>query len=152
MAHIRKQIRDAAVVLLTGLATTGANVFAARDTSTYALAEGELPALVVEVINERSTQIGVGGGLSAPTLCDAELRVRILAKSVTGYADTIDAAAVEVQSALADAGRVGGVSITAYVGTDGPFVDSSTDRPVASAEVTFMLRYVYAANDPETVL
>lgn len=152
MAHIRQQIRDAAVTLLTGLATTGSHVFAARDTTAYALTDAELPALVVEVVNERAEQIGVGGGVAAPTLCEAELRVRVLAKSVTGYADTIDDAAAEVQAALAGAGQVGGVSITAYVGTDGPLVDASSDRPVASAEITFTLRYVYAANDPETVL
>lgn len=151
MAHIRQQIRDAAVTLLTGLTATGSNVFPARDTATYPLADSELPALAIDVVDERVLEVGISG-LSSPLLCEVDLRVRCYVKSVTGYADTIDDITVEVQSALADAGKVGGVSISRYNGTEGPMIDGSTDRPVAMAIVAFTLRYMVAANDPETAL
>ena len=44
MAHARKQIRDAAAAAVTGLATTGGNVFVGRATRVPA---SELPALLV---------------------------------------------------------------------------------------------------------
>ena len=151
MAHVRQQIRDAAVTLLTGLTETGSNVFSSRDTTSYPLAEAELPALIVDAVDERSIEVGFAG-LASPVLCECDLRVRVLTKSVSGYADMIDDIAVDVQTALANAGQVGGIAIVRYVGTDGPAVDASTDRPVAQAELSFTMRYMLAANAPETAL
>ena len=151
MAHVRQQIRDAAVTLLTGLATSGANVFASRDALAYPLAESELPALLVDVLDERVIQTGFGGATSA-CVCECDLRVRMLVKSTTGYADTLDDMAVEVQSTLVDAGKVAGVSIARYAGTTGPAFDGSADRPVALLSMTMVMVYVINANDPETAL
>ena len=44
MAHIRKSIRDNAVTAVTGLSTTGSNVFRSR---VYPLGTNKLPALCV---------------------------------------------------------------------------------------------------------
>ena len=55
--HVRKQIRDAIVTLVTGLTTTGSNVFAGR---TYALQDSELPALRVYTGDEDLTIAALG--------------------------------------------------------------------------------------------
>ena len=63
MAHVRKQIRDNIVTTLTGLATTGSNVYRTR---VYPLAENKLPGLAiytdteeveVQTINPPRTQV-----------------------------------------------------------------------------------------------
>lgn len=151
MSHIRQQIRDAAVTLLTGLTETGTNVWSARDTLGYPLIEAELPGLVIDVIDERAIETGFAG-LASPVVCESDLRVRIYVKATSGYADLIDDIAVDVQTALANAGQVGGVAIVRYIGTDGPQIDAGTDRPVATAAMAFALRYVMAGNNPEVAL
>jgi hypothetical protein len=44
MAHVRKQIRDAVITSVTGLTTTGSNVFRSRI---YPLEQTKLPGLCV---------------------------------------------------------------------------------------------------------
>ena len=51
MTHIRQQIRDRIIADVTGLATTGANVY---DSKLYNILQGELPALAVYTQNETS--------------------------------------------------------------------------------------------------
>jgi hypothetical protein len=150
MSHVRQQIRDAAAVLLTGL-TSGAHVFAARDTFAYPLQDAELPAVIVDTADERAEVYGFGGS-ARPLVCECDLRVRVVAKSVTGYADTVDTICAEVQTALVNAGKISGCNLARYTGTAGPDVDASTDRPVALATMSFVMQYVVAANDPTTVV
>ena len=49
MAHIRQSIRDNAVTAITGLSTTGSNVFRSR---VYPLGTNKLPALCVYTDSE----------------------------------------------------------------------------------------------------
>jgi len=51
MSHVRQQIREAVATRLTGLTTTGVNVFASR---VYSLADEKLPALAVYTRSESS--------------------------------------------------------------------------------------------------
>ena len=150
MSHVRQQIRDAAVVLLTGL-TSGASVFASRDTLSHPLQDSELPAVIVETADERAEAYGYGGN-NRPLVCECDLRVRVLVKSTAGYADTVDTICAEVQTALVNAGKIAGCNLARYSGTAGPDVDAGTDRPVALATMNFVMQYVVAANDPTVAL
>ena len=49
MAHIRQSIRDNAVTAVTGLLTTGSNVFSSR---VYPLGTNKLPTLCVYIDSE----------------------------------------------------------------------------------------------------
>ena len=49
--HVRQQIRSAIITQVTGLTTTGINVFEHR---VYPLAEDDLPAIVVSTTSEGS--------------------------------------------------------------------------------------------------
>ncbi len=49
MAHIRQSIRDNAVTAVTGLSTTGSNVFRSR---VYPLGTNKLPALCIHTDSE----------------------------------------------------------------------------------------------------
>ena len=52
MAHVRKQIRDAVITALTGLSTTGSNVFRSRI---YPLESNKIPGLCVFSKSEATT-------------------------------------------------------------------------------------------------
>lgn len=57
--HVRKQIRDAAVTDLTGLSTTGANVFTSR-LSPLDESKGEIPGWYVMLRDEAAADDAVG--------------------------------------------------------------------------------------------
>jgi len=95
MVHFRKSIRDKAASLLTGLTTTGANVFSGRVAP---LAETELPGLVV-VPGAESADFGPEiGGASV----ERNLQLIVIAEAIgnDGLFDTLDTIAGEVETAL----------------------------------------------------
>ena len=59
MTHIRKQIRDALIVLVTGLTTTGTRVFAFRR---HRMQPANLPGLLVYFDGERASVEGTKTG------------------------------------------------------------------------------------------
>jgi hypothetical protein len=69
MAHARKLIRDNIVTTVTGLSTTGANVFKSR---VYPLSAGSLPALTVYTRSEEVIQ----STISIPRTIERTLTVR----------------------------------------------------------------------------
>lgn len=97
--HIRKQVRAAAVADLTGLATTGANVFTARVAP---LTSAEMPGLVIMLRGETSqydTQ-------SPPTIArDGRLVVEGRAQGGDGLEDLLDQIAAEVETQIYTAGE-----------------------------------------------
>jgi hypothetical protein len=95
MSHVRKQIRDALVTLLTGLASSGDRVYAGRVTP---FAHGELPAVNVAVGNEEIT----APSIHQPALLTRQLEITI--ECVTTLTDSsdddLDAMALEVEDAI----------------------------------------------------
>ena len=93
--HVRKQIRDQAVTDLTGLTTTGANVFPGR---LYPIQDSELPGLLVYT-NDEVSEID---NMTRPRGLERslELIVEGLAAGTTTVEDTLDTIAKEVEAAL----------------------------------------------------
>lgn len=93
--HIRKQIRDAAATALTGLVTTGSNVFSGRVSP---LGLSELPAIVIYLNADEAVEGAYNG---APTEArDGMLRIEGIAKANDDTIDTLDQIAKEVEEAL----------------------------------------------------
>ena len=65
MSHVRQQIRDRIATILTGLPTTGANVFKMRR---YALDDSKLPAILVYTMDEGSSLITIGSRTLSRTI------------------------------------------------------------------------------------
>lgn len=104
MAHVREQIRNAAVSALTGLPTTGVRVFKSRK---YPLQEQELPGLLVYTMAEESETAALG----YPRMINRKLVLRVLgiAKQNASLDDTLDDIAEEVETALASDRTFGGL-------------------------------------------
>lgn len=92
--HIRKQVRDAVVMALTGLPTTGANVFTARVS---ALEAGELPGWLVRLRDEAGSWDAVGAIARG-----GQLVIEGRAQGGDGLEDTLDRMAAEAETALYD--------------------------------------------------
>lgn len=100
MAHIRTQLRNAVKTRLTGLTTTGANVFGNRVNPTD---DAELPALLVMNDAEQITSRAIGSQVAPHARAEmrtVSLKVRALAKVSTALDDTLDQICLEVEKAI----------------------------------------------------
>lgn len=147
--HIRNQIRDRAVVAVTSLTTTGANVF---QTPIITAEEQTLPALCVYVSSESSgVDASVAGVLS-----------RNILLSIDGYADasatildTLDLIAKEVEVAMATTGIVtsGGATLVSDFWLDSTEIeiDDTGARPLGIVRLAYLANYRTAYATPDVV-
>jgi hypothetical protein len=147
MSHVRKQIRDAVAAALTGLTTTGTNVFKGRY---FSMQTPKLPALLVYTTNEDAELSIMGSSRGSD---------RVLSLVIEGYAisktiveDTLDQIAVEVEEAMASDYTLNG--LTRDVRYTGYELDANADpeQTVAVIRLTFDIKYRVSAGDVETAL
>lgn len=96
--HIRKQIRDKFETILTGLATTGSNVFASR---VYPLdTRKDLPALVI--INDKDEVRAHNPRIKQPRLQERRMGISVygVASDPKLLDDVLDTIAEEVETVL----------------------------------------------------
>lgn len=145
MAHIRKLIRDDITTTLTGLTTTGTNVY---QTRVYPLAEDKLPGLAIYTSAESTEYVTINPPRTqARTLT---VNVEVYAKGLSGYDNDLDQIALEVEEALqTDLTRGGYAKDTRVTAFDADF-SGEGDQPVAYATMTVEVDYMTLENDLET--
>lgn len=132
MTHKRQQIREQAVTLLTGLATTGARVFASR---VYPIQRAELPGLLVYAKNEPSQRASMGGSL----MRDLTLVVEAVARGAD-LDDTLDTICKEVEAAMT--ARLNGLAKDCYLAATDISYDGQGEQPHGVARMEFAVVYV----------
>lgn len=134
MTHKRKTIRDNATTLLTGLSTTGSNVFASR---VYPVEAASLPALLIYV-GEEETDDSVDS-MGNVKVVVARLNIEVRAAKSTGIDDQLDTILEEVQTAIAGNRNLSGALLRRidYRGIEGP--EWSAEGEVEHAAMT--IRY-----------
>lgn len=140
--HVRQQIREAVATLVTGLTTTGSRVHQSRMRP---VADGGLPCLLVHSNDTERVDMA-----DADTLQQRELPIVIrgLAKGGTTLDDTLDAIALEVETAMATNPRLSGkAQMSRLVSVDTDF-DGSTDKPVGEIQLTYAFTYFVQAGSP----
>lgn len=146
MSHIRTQIRAAVATALTGLATTGANVHRNRVAR---LSLRQVPALVITVDSEQISEIGLD------PLQDRKLQV-----AVDGYAaaaadvdDALDQIGLEVETALAAAGVLGGlVKAAPSLSQVQIGIDETHEEPLGRIRMVFTTQTFTAPTSPDVVV
>lgn len=151
MAHVRKQIRDAAATALAGLVTTGSNVF---PSLTYNLSDSQIPGLKIFTTNDRFRDFLT---VDYPRRVERELDLII-----EGYAkvndivdDTLDAIGVEVENTLsaenANNDNLNGLTKDLYF--DSAYIPlDNAENTIGMIRMTFKAIYNIAENDCETAL
>lgn len=144
-SHLHKQIRDAIVTALTGLATTGSRVYANR---LQPLPDTTSPALLVTLDDETATP----ATFHANPIYDRELRLTVaaVAKATSGLDDTLDQSSKEVETALAAGITLSGRLLT-FTYTGMSFEDEQADKPVGIKRMSFTVPYTSAANAPDVL-
>ncbi|WP_299393277.1 hypothetical protein [Pelagibius sp.] len=144
--HMRKQIRDAAVAALTGLPTTGSNVFPSRVRE---IPVERLPALAVYTLNEESERDAMGPPGTAPLARVVELAVAAVAEEAAGLDDRLDQICAEVEGVLGGTTFSGLVKGTVLEGTE-VTIEGDKRQPLGVARMTLSVLYRTPEGDPTT--
>ena len=147
MAHGRKQIRDALVAAVTGLATTGSRVFPSR---VHPLPKDLEPSLLVYAMRETSA----GDTMGRPITLERTVTIAVEAvvKESTTADDTLDQVAAEVEAAVGGDPHLGGIVLdTVLTETDIAF-SGEGEMPVGRMRLEFETVYRTKENDAETLI
>ena len=147
MSHVRQQIRDDIVTTLTGLTTTGSNVFRSRI---FPLEQTNLPALCIYTKSETSEYDTIGLPRSVNRILDVAVEAYV--KGVSNYDNTLDTIAVEVEEAIAADVTLGGVAKDAQITAFEADFAGDGEQPVAVGRFTVTVEYRTVENDVETAV
>lgn len=145
MAHVRQQIRSAIVTALTGLTTTGSNVFRSRI---YPLESGKLPGLCIFTRSETVEFDTLTISRSINRVLDVSVEAYV--STTANYDNTLDTIAVQVEEALAADVTLGGLSKDVQVTAFEADFAGDGEQPVAVGRFTVTVQYRTAENDVET--
>lgn len=145
MAHVRQSIRSNIETTLTGLTTTGSNVFASR---VYPIQSAAMPGLCIYTSSET---------IEAQTIKPPRGLIRSLEVSVEAYVenasadDTLDTICAEVETAMTtDLTRGGYAKDTRLISFEAEFADGG-ERPVVVGRLLFEILYSTTETDAESV-
>lgn len=142
--HLHRQIREAVEILLTGLTTTGARVYANR---LQPLTDANLPGLRVFMDDEEVIE----SGIDKVQTRRLSMIVECCAKANATLDDTLDAISKEVESALSGGITIGSNWMDAeYAGMQ--FDDALADKPVGVKRLRFSIIYMAASNAPDVLI
>lgn len=143
--HLHKQIRTAAAAALTGLATTGARVYANR---LHPMEDTSLPGLRVSTDSDDVVPLVVlTPGIYQHRLT---LAVECCARASTGLDDLCDQMQKEVEVALADGFLIGTRRLFPVL-TGSQYDDEAAGTPAAVKRVEFFVEYHTLNTQPDVL-
>ena len=145
--HIRQQIREYFGTTLTGLSTTGSNVYESRI---YPIENSKLPALVIYTKSETSEPIVIG----TDRVMSRELSVVVegYAKATSNFDDTIDTISKEVEEAIAADRTLGGLAKDTYLESTQIDFNAEGEKPLGFVSLTFISNYYVKEKNPDVAV
>lgn len=143
MSHVRQQIRQAIITLVTGLTTTGSNVF---DTPVYLTEPAVLPALLCRSDSE-DIEIDTMGH-PRDMMRELTFSIQAQVQAVSGYQNTLDTICSEIEVALSADLTLGGLVQDMYL-SNVLFEFDNGEQPVGMGTLTYMIMYRTKDTQPE---
>ena len=145
--HIRQQIREYFGTNLTGLSTTGSNVYESR---VYPIENSKLPALIIYTKSETSEPIVIG----TDRVMSRELSVVVegYAKATSDFDDTIDTISKEVEQAIAADRTLDGKAKDTYLESTEIEFNGEGEKPLGYVSLTFLTNYYVKENKPDVAV
>lgn len=145
--HIRQQIREYFGTTLTGLSTTGSNVYESRI---YPIENSKLPALVIYTKSETSEPIVIG----TDRVMSRELSVVVegYAKATSDFDDTIDTISKEVEQAIAADRTLDGKAKDTYLESTEIEFNGEGEKPLGYVSLTFLTNYYVKEKNPDVAV
>lgn len=142
--HIRQQIRERAGTVLTGLTTTGSNVF---ETRIYPLENTNLPALVIYTKNETSEPIVISTNRLMSR--ELELIVEVYVKQTSNFDDQVDKICKEVEVAITADTTLNGLAKDCFLQSTEIEYNTEGEQPLSYAVLTFLTNYYVQETAPD---
>ena len=145
--HVRQQIREKIGTTLTGLTTTGSNVYQSR---VYPLENINLPALIIYTKSETSEPIVIGTN----RVMSRELSVIIegYVKATSNFDDTIDTISKEVEEAIAADRTLDGLAKDCYLESTEIEYTGEGEKPLGYVSLTFITNYYVQETNPDVAV
>ena len=146
MAHLRQSIRERVGTDVTGLSTTGSNVF---QTRLYPVEAGSLPCLLIYSISEES---GVTE-MASPRPMTRVLNIVIQGVvSATQPDDTLDLISKEVEVAMAADVKINDLADNSYLSSTEIEINAEGAKPIGIVRLNYVVEYRNLDNNPETAI
>lgn len=146
MSHLRQQIREEIATTLTGLTTTGSNVFQSRI---YPMEQGKLPGIIIYTVDERTMPSTMG----ANRIIDATLNVAVECYAMGNAIDNLlDGVCLEIQQALAANRQINSLAKNSQLDSTVITFAQDSEQPAGYATMSWSVNYRYKENNPEVAL
>jgi|TARA_Y100000114_G_scaffold155740_1_gene180709 hypothetical protein len=145
--HLRRQIREQVGTTLTGLTTTGSNVYQSR---VYPLEDSNLPALLIYTKEESSEPLSIHS--NRVLVRNLSLVVEAYVKAVSDFDDTIDTIAKEVEQAIASDITLSGKAKDTFLAETNIEFNAEGEKPVAYCSFIFNVEYYTKEQNPDVAL
>ena len=136
MAHKRQSIRERVASTLTGLSTTGSNVFQSR---VYPIENTKLPCLLIYTREETSEPLV----MNPPRTIEKVLSLVVegYVKANTNFDDTIDTICEEVEEALFTDRLINDLALDSFLTNTDITYNGEGDNPLGIVVMTFQITY-----------
>ena len=145
--HIRQQIRERAGTVLTGLTTTGSNVF---ETRIYPLSNTNLPALAIYTKNETSEPVVISTNRLMSR--ELELIVEVYVKQTSNFDDQVDKICKEVEVAISADTTLNGLAKDCFLQSTEIEYNTEGEQPLSYAVLTFLTNYYVQETAPDVAV
>ena len=136
MAHKRQLIRERVATTLTGLTTTGSNVFQSR---VYPIENTKLPCLLIYTREETSEPLTTNPPRAIEKILS--LVVEAYVKANANYDDTIDTITEEVEEALYGDRLINNLALDSFLVNTDISYNGEGDNPLGIVVMTFQITY-----------
>ena len=136
MAHKRQSIRERVASTLTGLTTTGSNVFQSR---VYPIENTKLPCLLIYTTEETSEPLTTNPPRAIEKVLS--LVVEGYVKANTNFDDTIDTICEEVEEALFTDRLINDLALDSFLVNTDISYNGEGDNPLGIVVMTFQITY-----------
>ena len=146
MAHLRQSIRERVGTDVTGLSTTGSNVF---QTRLYPVEAGSLPCLLIYSTSEESEVTE----MASPRPMTRVLNIVIQGVvSATQPDDTLDLISKEVEVAMAGDRSINSLANDSYLSSTEIEINAEGAKPIGIVRLNYVVEYRNLDNNPETAI
>ena len=147
MAHLRQSIRERIATDVTGLSTTGSNVFQSRI---YPVEDGSLPCLLVYTTSEESEVTEIASPRPMTRL------LNVIVQGVVGTAtnpdDTLDTISKEVEVAIAGDVTINNLANNSFLSSTEIEFNSEGAKPIGIVRLNYVVEYRNLDNAPESAI
>ena len=147
MAHLRQSIRERIATDVTGLSTTGSNVFQRR---VYPVEDSSLPCLLVYTTSEESEVTEIASPRPMTRL------LNVIVQGVVGTAtnpdDTLDTISKEVEVVLAGDVTINNLANNSFLSSTEIEYSAEGAKPIGIVRLNYVVEYRNLDNAPESAI